>query len=107
MQKSSTRGRLTIIHIKDYSALECLPQKIKGKRIKIYANGDMIRGGTQLPIPSTCRKWQVFLELVTRGLGMLGSCQAVTVYTSIKGKKVRSLDELKHGGVHVAAGNEP
>ena len=106
MQKSSTiKGPINNhTYIKEYSALECLPQKIKGKRITIYANGDMIQGGTQLPIPNTCRKWQVFLELVTRVLGMLGSCQAV--YT-IKGKKVRSLDELKHGVVYVAAGNEP
>mmetsp|Transcript_29460 Transcript_29460/g.77230 ORF Transcript_29460/g.77230 Transcript_29460/m.77230 type:complete len:1184 (+) Transcript_29460:439-3990(+) len=88
---------------RDYSALEVMSGDLKAKRITLFANGDMSRGGTQVSVPKYVAKWHQFLDMASKATGLLGHCFAIYTCT---GKKVRGLDEIEHGRVYVAAGNE-
>lgn len=100
---------------KDYRSLEYLPKigskaseggswrgQIKGKRVTVFVNGDIIRHGIQMPLPKSINSWKLLLSSMTSALGQ----QIYQIYTP-KGKRIRSLDGIRHGAVYVAAGTEP
>ena len=95
---------------KDYRQLERLGDAVnmskkkvwKGKRITVFVNGDLIRHGSQMPIPAAINTWQLLLQK----LSQFCEQQIMTLYTP-KGKKIKSLDKIVHGAVYVAAGVEP
>eukprot|EP00041_Stephanoeca_diplocostata_P033912 m.1134984 g.1134984 ORF g.1134984 m.1134984 type:complete len:1164 (+) comp24428_c1_seq2:363-3854(+) len=89
---------------RDYASLEAMPQEYKAKRVTLYANGDIIRSGTQFTVPKACRDLTKFRELAQRTVGLLGNCRRIFTHDGIEIYDVR---EIEHGHAYVVAGSEP
>ncbi|XP_047467385.1 doublecortin domain-containing protein 2 isoform X2 [Mugil cephalus] len=80
-----------------------LPQT---KTIIVYRNGDAFFPGRKVVVnPRQVPTFDNFLTSLTKGIeAPFGAVRKL--YTPRKGNKVQHLDDLKHGSVYVAAGNE-
>lgn len=76
------------------------------KTITVYRNGDAFFPGRKVVVnPRYMSNFDNFLTYVTKGVeAPFGAVRRL--YTAIQGHKVHHLDDLKHGSVYVAAGNE-
>uniref|UniRef100_A0A8C4IC98 Si:dkey-25g12.4 n=1 Tax=Dicentrarchus labrax TaxID=13489 RepID=A0A8C4IC98_DICLA len=76
------------------------------KTIIVYRNGDAFFPGRKIVVnPRQVTTFDHFLTSLTRGLeAPFGAVRKL--YTPREGHKVHHLDDLKHGSVYVAAGNE-
>jgi len=91
-----TRGEI------DYDSLDALPSDAKGKRITIFINGDIIRHGIQMTLPKFMKKWELLIRDICNATGQ----HIATMYTA-RGKRIRSVEDVVHGHIYVAAGHEP
>lgn len=80
-----------------------LPQT---KTITVYRNGDAFFPGRKVVVnPRHVLTFDTFLTSLTKAIGApFGAVRKL--YTPHQGRKVCCLEELKHGGAYVAAGNE-
>lgn len=75
------------------------------KTIIVYKNGDAFFPGRKLVVnPRQLSTFDSFLTFLTRGLET--SFAVRNLYTLREGHKVQHLDNLMHGSVYVAAGQE-
>ncbi|KAG7509706.1 doublecortin domain-containing 2C [Solea senegalensis] len=76
------------------------------KTITVYRNGDAFFPGRKMAVnPRQVSNFDSFLNSLTRGIeAPFGAVRKL--YTPVEGRKIRSLEELKHGSAYVAAGNE-
>ncbi|XP_058471373.1 doublecortin domain-containing protein 2C isoform X2 [Solea solea] len=76
------------------------------KTITVYRNGDAFFPGRKMAVnPRQVSNFDSFLNSLTRGIeAPFGAVRKL--YTPAEGRKIRSLEELKHGSAYVAAGNE-
>ncbi|KAK2891843.1 hypothetical protein Q8A73_017508 [Channa argus] len=76
------------------------------KTITVYRNGDAFFPGRKIVVnPRQVSTFDSFLTFLTRGIDApFGAVRKL--YTATHGHKVQHLDELRHGNVYVAAGNE-
>ncbi|KAK2825997.1 hypothetical protein Q5P01_020211 [Channa striata] len=76
------------------------------KTITVYRNGDAFFPGRKIVVnPRQVSTFDSFLTSLTRGIDApFGAVRKL--YTATHGHKVQHLDELRHGSVVVAAGNE-
>ncbi|XP_027130417.1 doublecortin domain-containing protein 2 isoform X3 [Larimichthys crocea] len=76
------------------------------KTVIVYRNGDAFFPGRKIVVnPRHVTTFDIFLASLTRGIeASFGAVRKL--YTAIEGHKVQCLDDLKHGSVYVAAGNE-
>ncbi|XP_028995487.1 doublecortin domain-containing protein 2C isoform X3 [Betta splendens] len=76
------------------------------KTITVYRNGDAFYPGRKVVVnPRQVSTFDNFLTSLTRGIeAPFGAVRRL--YSPTHGHKVQHLDELKHGNVYVAAGNE-
>ncbi|XP_069391872.1 doublecortin domain-containing protein 2C isoform X5 [Paralichthys olivaceus] len=76
------------------------------RTIRVYRNGDAFFPGRKIAVnPRQVSTFDGFLTSLTRGVeAPFGAVRRL--YTPVLGHKVRRLEELKHGSVYVAAGNE-
>ncbi|XP_062253255.1 doublecortin domain-containing protein 2 isoform X1 [Platichthys flesus] len=74
--------------------------------VRVYRNGDAFFPGRTIAVnPRQVSTFDGFLTSVTRGVeAPFGAVRRL--YTPVLGHTVRRLDELKHGSLYVAAGNE-
>ncbi|XP_032356275.1 doublecortin domain-containing protein 2 isoform X4 [Etheostoma spectabile] len=76
------------------------------RTITVYKNGDAFFSGRKIVVnPRHLSTFDNFLTFLTRGIeAPFGAVRRL--YTPREGHKVDHLDDLKHGSVYVAAGNE-
>uniref|UniRef100_A0A8D0D1B3 Si:dkey-25g12.4 n=1 Tax=Sander lucioperca TaxID=283035 RepID=A0A8D0D1B3_SANLU len=76
------------------------------RTIIVYKNGDAFFSGRKIVVnPRYLSTFDNFLTFLTRGIeAPFGAVRRL--YTPREGRKVQHLDDLKHGSVYVAAGNE-
>lgn len=76
------------------------------KTIVVHRNGDAFFPGRKVVVnPRQVATFDNFLASLTRGIeAPFGAVRRL--YTHREGHRVQRLDDLKHGGVYVAAGNE-
>ncbi|XP_039641199.1 doublecortin domain-containing protein 2 isoform X3 [Perca fluviatilis] len=76
------------------------------RTIIVYKNGDAFFSGRKIVVnPRYLSTFDSFLTFLTRGIeAPFGAVRRL--YTPREGHKVQHLDDLKHGSVYVAAGNE-
>ncbi|KAM8736131.1 doublecortin domain-containing protein 2 [Acanthopagrus schlegelii] len=76
------------------------------KTIIVYRNGDAFFAGKKIVVnPRQVTTFDHFLASLTKGIeAPFGAVRKL--YTHREGHRVQRLDDLKHGGVYVAAGNE-
>ncbi|XP_022606646.1 doublecortin domain-containing protein 2C [Seriola dumerili] len=76
------------------------------KTITVYRNGDAFFPGRKIVVnPRQVSTFESFLTSLTRGIeAPFGAVRRL--YTPAQGHKVKRLDDLNHGSVYVAAGNE-
>ncbi|KAI3367677.1 hypothetical protein L3Q82_026517 [Scortum barcoo] len=76
------------------------------KTVVVYRNGDAFFPGRKVVVnPRQVTTFDNFLSQLTRGLeAPFGAVRKL--YTPGEGRRVWGLDDLKHGSVYVAAGNE-
>uniref|UniRef100_A0A3Q3A3N6 Si:dkey-25g12.4 n=1 Tax=Kryptolebias marmoratus TaxID=37003 RepID=A0A3Q3A3N6_KRYMA len=77
------------------------------KTVTIYRNGDAFWPGRKVVVnPRQVSTFDTFLATLTKRIeAPFGAVRRL--YTPTQGRRVRHLDELKHGSAYVAAGNEP
>lgn len=77
------------------------------KTIIVYRNGDAFYPGRKLVVnPRQMGTYDNFLSFLTRALETpFGAVRRL--YTPRQGHRVERMDDLTHGGVYVAARNEP
>lgn len=76
------------------------------KTIVVYRNGNAFYPGRKVVVnPRQVSTFDIFLTSLTKGIeAPFGAVRKL--YTPAHGHKVQHLDELEHGRVYVAAGNE-
>uniref|UniRef100_A0A4W6D913 Si:dkey-25g12.4 n=1 Tax=Lates calcarifer TaxID=8187 RepID=A0A4W6D913_LATCA len=76
------------------------------KTITVYRNGDAFYPGRKIVVnPRQVSTLDSFLTTLTRAVeAPFGAVRRL--HTPVRGHKVQHLDDLKHGSVYVAAGNE-
>ena len=76
------------------------------KTVIVYRNGDAFFAGKKIVVtPRQVTTFDHFLASLTKGIeAPFGAVRKL--YTHREGHRVHQLDDLKHGGVYVAAGNE-
>lgn len=76
------------------------------KTVTVYRNGDAFFAGKKIVVnPRQVTTFDHFLASLTKGIeAPFGAVRKL--YTHREGHRVQQLDDLKHGDVYVAAGNE-
>ncbi|KAI8818719.1 uncharacterized protein EV422DRAFT_162812 [Fimicolochytrium jonesii] len=80
-------------------------EDVRGKRIRVFRNGDMYDAGKRLVInPRVYRNYEQFLSRITAEINLVTGA-ARRVYT-LDGQPLHTLDDIKDGSIYVATSGE-